>query len=157
MVWLPSVGSSWHGANLFASLLLATASCASPLPLNETLTVSIPSYGSFTGTTLNSTISGYPLSKPVHAWYGIDYATQPIGDLRFSVTGWPPAFNGTRNAKVYGKVCIQEPGNSNLVTYIKTDLEYGEDCLNLNVFRPAGVSIEEKLPVLIWIHGVRSR
>ncbi|KAI8220652.1 Lipase 1 [Colletotrichum sp. SAR 10_77] len=50
-------------------------------------------------------------------------------------------------------VCIQEPGNSNLVTYIKTDLEYGEDCLNLNVYRPAGVSIEEKLPVLIWIHG----
>ncbi|KAF4817552.1 Lipase 1 [Colletotrichum siamense] len=153
MVWLPSVGSSWHGANLFASLLLATTSRASPLPLNETLTVSIPSYGSFTGTTLNSTTSGYPLSKPVHAWYGIDYATQPIGDLRFSVTGWPPAFNGTRDAKVYGKVCIQEPGNSNLVTYIKTDLEYGEDCLNLNVYRPAGVSIEEKLPVLIWIHG----
>ncbi|KAJ5001256.1 Lipase 1 [Colletotrichum sp. SAR 10_66] len=51
-------------------------------------------------------------------------------------------------------VCIQEPGNSNLVTYIKTDLEYGEDCLNLNVYRPAGVSIEEKLPVLIWIHGL---
>ncbi|KAF4919606.1 Lipase 1 [Colletotrichum viniferum] len=153
MVWLPSVGSSWHGANLFASLLLATASRASPLPLNETLTVSIPSYGSFTGTTLNSTTSGYPLSKPIHAWYGIDYATQPIGDLRFSVTGWPPAFNGTRDAKVYGKVCIQEPGNSNLVTYIKTDLEYGEDCLNLNVYRSAGVSIEKKLPVLIWIHG----
>ncbi|EQB54490.1 hypothetical protein CGLO_05674 [Colletotrichum gloeosporioides Cg-14] len=124
-----------------------------PLHLNETLTVSVPSYGSFTGTTLNSTTSGYPLSKPVHAWYGIDYATQPIGDLRFSVAGWPPAFNGTRDAKVYGKVCIQEPGNSNLVTYIKSELEYGEDCLNLNVYRPAGVSIEEKLPVLIWIHG----
>ncbi|KAI8185532.1 Lipase 1 [Colletotrichum sp. SAR 10_75] len=84
---------------------------------------------------------------------------RPIGGTFFTLNmakdgGWPPAFNGTRDAKVYGKVCIQEPGNSNLVTYIKTDLEYGEDCLNLNVYRPAGVSIEEKLPVLIWIHGL---
>ncbi|TDZ35635.1 Lipase 1 [Colletotrichum trifolii] len=138
---------------LIASLVLASASYASPSSSNGSLTIEIPSYGSFIGTTLNETTSGYPLSKPVDVWYGIDYATQPIGDLRFSPVGWPPAFNGTRNARSYGKVCIQEPGNSNLIPFVKGDVEYGEDCLNFNVYRPAGVGLDTKLPVLIWIHG----
>ena len=28
-----------------------------------------------------------------------------------------------------------------------------EDCLHLNVLRPAGTSASAKLPVLFWIHG----
>ncbi|KAL0933443.1 para-nitrobenzyl esterase [Colletotrichum truncatum] len=153
MLPLASSGSSWLKANAFSSIVLASVCCAATIPYNNSLAIHLPSYGTFDGTTLNSTTSGYPLAKPVDVWYGIDYATQPIGDLRFSPVGWPLPFNGTRSAKSYGKVCIQEPGNSNLVTFIKTDLEYGEDCLNMNVYRPSGVSFEKKLPVLVWIHG----
>ncbi|GJC78212.1 lipase 2 [Colletotrichum liriopes] len=148
-----SSGISWLKANLLGAMLLSSAAHGVPLSSNGSLTAHLPSYGSFAGTTLHTTTSGYPLAVPVDVWYGIDYAEQPKGDLRFSPVEWPSAFNGTRDAKSYGKVCIQEPGNSNLVTYIKTELEYGEDCLNLNVYRPSGVSLDKKLPVLIWIHG----
>lgn len=30
---------------------------------------------------------------------------------------------------------------------------YGEDCLTLNVVRPAGIPHTQKLPVAVWIHG----
>ncbi|KAF6819440.1 para-nitrobenzyl esterase [Colletotrichum plurivorum] len=142
--------SSWSRANILVSLL-ASLSLAAPLP-SDPLTVNVPSYGSFVGTTLNTTSSGYALAKPVDVWYGIDYAAQPVGDLRFAAVGWPSPVNGTRDATSYGPVCIQEPGNSNLAN-IKGPFEYGEDCLNMNVYRPAGVDPEKKLPVLIWIHG----
>ncbi|KAJ0166539.1 Lipase 1 [Colletotrichum tanaceti] len=149
--------SGCEGARLKASflgaILLSSAGQAAPLSLNSSLTAHLPSYGSYVGTTLNTTTSGYPLAAPVDVWYGVDFAEQPVGDLRLAPVGWPSAFNGTRDAKSYGKVCIQEPGNSNLVSFIKTELEYGEDCLNLNVYRPSGAGPEDKLPVLIWIHG----
>ncbi|KAF9873116.1 para-nitrobenzyl esterase [Colletotrichum karsti] len=153
MLQLSTLRTPWLNAKILTGFLLASTTLASPLFLNDTLTVQLESYGSFTGTTLNTTTSGVPLSKSVDVWYGVDYATQPIGDLRFSPVGRPSPFNGTRDATSYGKVCIQEPGNSNLVTFIKTNIEYGEDCLNLNVYRPSGVSFEKKLPVLVWIHG----
>jgi acetylcholinesterase len=30
-----------------------------------------------------------------------------------------------------------------------------EDCLTVNVFRPSGLSVQSKLPVLVWIYGGR--
>jgi triacylglycerol lipase len=30
---------------------------------------------------------------------------------------------------------------------------YNEDCLSINVVRPAGISPSKKLPVGVWIHG----
>ncbi|EFQ36575.1 acetylcholinesterase, partial [Colletotrichum graminicola M1.001] len=87
------------------------------------------------------------LAAPFGVWYGIKYAEQPIGKLRFSSVQWPSAFNGTRDAKSDRKFCIQ---------YVKTESVYGEDCLNLNVYRPSVVSPDKKLPVLVWIHGIGS-
>ncbi|KAK2046363.1 acetylcholinesterase [Colletotrichum somersetense] len=153
MVSWSSFGTSWVKVNLIRAVVLSSAAHGATSSSNSSLVVHLPSFGSFAGTKLSTTISGYPLAAPVDVWYGIEYAEQPTGDLRFSPVQRPSAFNGTRNAKAYGKFCIQEPGNSNLVTYIKTGLTYGEDCLNLNVYRPSGVSPDKKLPVLVWIHG----
>ncbi|KAL2876446.1 hypothetical protein SGCOL_008252 [Colletotrichum sp. CLE4] len=130
-------GGFWLRAGAIGTLLVAAAS-GSPVTSNSSLIVHVPSYGSYIGKTLSNTTSGHPLAKEVDVWYAINYAEQPIGDLRFAPVGWPPSSNGTKDATSYGKVCIQEPGNSNLVTYITTELEYGEDCLNLNVYRPTG-------------------
>jgi carboxylesterase type B len=59
---------------------------------------------------------------------------------------WPQSintsFDGVRDASNYGYSCMQYTGNFNM----------SEDCLNLNVIRPAGEH-KKKLPVLVWIFG----
>jgi carboxylesterase type B len=37
------------------------------------------------------------------------------------------------------------------------DAMYGmsENCLSINIIRPAGIDAETKYPVLLWIHGGR--
>lgn len=108
--------------------------------------VTLPDYGSFVGTTVGQTLTKKPLPATVDAWLGIDYASQPVGEGRFAPVGPPAAFQGWKNASAYGYVCVQDPEE---VSYTQD-----EACLSMNVFRPQGVSLDEKLPVLIWIHGV---
>ena len=80
-------------------------------------------------------------------FYGMPYAQDTGGNNRFRVpqslkTSW----NGTRLAKKIGNTC-PDP--------VDTMYDMGEDCLNINVVRPAGLSADayNKLPVLVWIHG----
>lgn len=110
-------------------------------------TVHLKDYGSFSGTSINETYTGHALPHAVDAWLGIDYASQPVGDRRFTQSSWPAAFNGTKSATSYGKVCIQETTKA-----LPLGLQ-DEACLNFNVYRTPGIPLEEKLPVLVWIHG----
>lgn len=108
--------------------------------------VTLHGYGTFTGTVVNSTLSDNPLPAPVDAWLGIDYATQPVGEKRFTPVSWPAPFHEVKKAEEYGKLCIQDASPDEL------DMQ-DEACLNFNVFRPQGVPMSKKLPVLVWIHG----
>ncbi|KAL4731471.1 Secreted lipase 4 [Fusarium chlamydosporum] len=109
--------------------------------------VKLDGYGSFSGTTVNSTFTRQQLPAPVDAWMGIDYAVQPTGHRRFKAADWPKPFKGVKRADGYGKTCIQEIAS-------KTPLEsQSEACLNFNVFRTKGIPLSKKLPVLVWIHG----
>lgn len=108
--------------------------------------VTLPGYGSFVGTTVSETLTRKPLPKPVDAWLGIDYVSQPVGESRFTAVGPPEPFEGVKNATQYGFSCHQDP--------LDITFPVDEACLNMNVFRPRNVSAHEKLPVLIWIHGV---
>lgn len=130
-------GSLFH---LSQTVLSAVAAPVEPCDV-----VKLDGYGSFTGLKINSTLTKKPLPATVDAWLGIDYASQPVGEDRFKPVGWPKRFKGTKNATSYGKVCVQDP------LYIS----YAQDeaCLNLNVYRTAGVPLRKKLPVLVWIHG----
>ncbi|OJD30584.1 para-nitrobenzyl esterase [Diplodia corticola] len=107
--------------------------------------VTLPGYGSFVGTTVAQTLTKKPLPATVDAWLGIDYASQPVGEGRFAPVGPPAAFQGWKNASAYGYVCVQDP----------EEVSYAQDeaCLSMNVFRPQGIPLDQKLPVLIWIHG----
>lgn len=70
-------------------------------------------------------------------WFlGIPYAAAPVGNLRWRPPGTPPSWKGVRDAAKAGAVC--------------SDVE---DCLFLNVLRPAGAKPGQKLPVMVWIHG----
>lgn len=90
------------------------------------------------------------LPKPVDAFRGVPYALPPTGDRRFrpavKVEDSP---SKVIDASKYGPAA---PGKPLLAG--GPDLEYDEDCLTANVFRPAGSDeIDRKLPVAIYIHG----
>lgn len=127
-------------------LALASAVLSNISTVKATSSITLPGYGSFIGTSINETLTKKALPAPVDAWLGINYASQPIGEGRFAPAGPPAAFEGTKNATKYGLSCIQDPA---MLSY-----EQSEACLSMNVFRPQHVSSDEKLPVLIWIHGV---
>ncbi|KAF2799387.1 para-nitrobenzyl esterase [Melanomma pulvis-pyrius CBS 109.77] len=124
------------------SFVAATPLCAAA----SNSTINLKGYGKFSGTTINSSFSGKILPTVVDAWLGIDYSTQPTGDGRFRPVTWPSPFNGTKAATKYGKTCIQDPKSTKVETQ-------DEACLNFNVFRTPGVSLDQKLPVLVWVHG----
>ncbi|KAM0717144.1 hypothetical protein Q7P37_006996 [Cladosporium fusiforme] len=97
--------------------------------------------------TLNGTYSGLHLPQwNQDAFVGIPFAQPPLGDLRFRhPQSLQEPFSGIRNATQQGYSCMQYRGNFNM----------SEDCLNLNIVRPAGGrnNSEPLLPVLVWIFG----
>lgn len=80
---------------------------------------------------------------------GIPFAQPPIGDLRLQL---PQPLNETwsepRSAQQYYPECVGYGGD-------QIGYEVSEDCLALNVVRPAGYE-GQKLPVAFWIHGGES-
>jgi carboxylesterase type B len=109
------------------------------------LVVTLPGYGTFQGTqVVTNLLKTATLSKPVDAWLGIEYSTQPVGEGRFKPVTWPAPFEGTKDATAYGPACWQN---------LYGPLVQSEACLNLNVYRPTGVPLDQKLPVFVYIHG----
>ncbi|TFK25301.1 lipase I [Coprinopsis marcescibilis] len=76
---------------------------------------------------------------------GIPFAEPPVGALRFKSPVLKTTLNGsTFDASNYGKSCLQPP-------FLTTDVS--EDCLSINIHRPAGMHHDSKLPVLFWTYG----
>ncbi|KAF8890725.1 esterase 1 [Infundibulicybe gibba] len=75
----------------------------------------------------------------------IPFAKTPTGNLRFQPPVLTTTLNGpTFDASNFGAGCLQTDLPPNLVS---------EDCLTLNIFRPAGLPANASLPVLFWIYG----
>lgn len=85
----------------------------------------------------------------LESFRGIPYAAAPVGDRRWSAPIPPEAWEGVRDASQYGPRCMQPTG---LGFKKASPLPMSEDCLTLNIMRPAGWS-GKKLPVMVWIHG----
>ncbi|KAJ6508441.1 triacylglycerol lipase 3 [Mycena sanguinolenta] len=80
---------------------------------------------------------------------GIPFASPPVGTLRFEPpvlqTSFPdnvPTFDATS----FGQGCLQ-------LVAVPLLSAFSEDCLTVNVFRPAGTSAFSKLPVMFWAYG----
>jgi para-nitrobenzyl esterase len=72
----------------------------------------------------------------VDYFLAIPFAPPPVGDLRWRPPGAPPSWTGERDATKAPPSCQNQ-----------------EDCLYLNVVRPANAKPGAKLPVMFWIHG----
>jgi para-nitrobenzyl esterase len=90
------------------------------------------------------------VSSDILSFKGIPYAEPPVGDLRWREPQPVKPWQGVRKASEYGYDCVQKPvpGDS-----AASGAAFGEDCLKINVWRPATSKSEEKLPVIVWIHG----
>ncbi|KAK7024892.1 carboxylic ester hydrolase [Favolaschia claudopus] len=78
---------------------------------------------------------------------GLPFAQPPVGNLRFKSPVPVTSLKGHKfDATNWGPGCPQ----------VLTELPgpvLSEDCLNLNIFRPAGTHASAKLPVMVWIYG----
>ncbi len=95
-------------------------------------------------------------------WKGIPYAKAPVGALRWKAPVEPAKWSGKLDARQFGASCIQNPrlyspGNTNTFdASVGDNLVTGhtpgsEDCLSLNIWRPA--NDDKGLPVIVFIHG----
>lgn len=90
----------------------------------------------------------------IEIFLGIPYGQDTSGQNRFK----PPRpytvpSNTTFDATQPGAACPQPIGQLLPPLALGNVTNISEDCLNLNVARPKGISAGEKLPVIVWIHG----
>jgi len=83
-----------------------------------------------------------------HSFKGIPFASPPVGKLRWRAPQAAASWSGVRSATAYGPDCLQlSPAGMVAAPGGHT----AEDCLYLNVWRPA--ESRGGRPVLVWIYG----
>lgn len=107
----------------------------------------------------------YNKDKSVEAYAGIPFAKPPVGDLRWKEPQDLEDWEGVKDCTYFASKAMQKPSNAifdNLALiyagrqYVP-DFSYhdeqkaSEDCLYLNLWKPAGDA--NNLPVLVFIHG----
>jgi len=83
----------------------------------------------------------------IRIYKGIPFAAPPVGELRWAAPKPAAAWQGAREATEFGARCVQGQVFDDIVFTNKS-----EDCLNLNLWTPAQKA-DERLPVMVWIHG----
>lgn len=92
-----------------------------------------------------------------YSYYGLPYASPPVGKLRFQDPIEPEKWTGVRDGSMMPPLCLQVRFGK-VMAGIKTspeELDGSEDCLYLNVFSPRDATTPDKngLPVMVFIHG----
>ncbi len=85
-------------------------------------------------------------SDGVQRFLGIPYAAAPVGALRWRAPRQAPRWHGVRDATQFGNSCPVLPSTNG-------PRSETEDCLVVNVWRPAGTTAHGRLPVHVFIHG----
>ena len=107
----------------------------------------------------------YTADRAVEVYAGIPYAAPPVGDLRWREPQDPEPWEGVLAADAFASMSMQVQNSviysslAQIIGYhdykVSLDDNYrdanSEDALYLNIWKPAGA--QEKLPVLVYIHG----
>lgn len=84
----------------------------------------------------------------IERFLNIPFAAAPVADMRWRPPGAAPTRSGVRDATAFGPSCPQ-PVRPAIVAGGVADRQ-SEDCLQLNIWRPASAT---RLPVMVWLHG----
>ncbi len=87
----------------------------------------------------------------ISSFLGIPYAAPPLGDNRWRAPQPVVSWKGTRDALTFGDDCSQIIFPPNILPGVQTTPS--EDCLYLNVWKPADAKPKDKLAVMVWVHG----
>jgi para-nitrobenzyl esterase len=147
----PITRFAWLGAAAMATTLILSG-CGSSGSDPQSRTTQ---YGDVEGVN-DSAASG------TYFWKGLPYAKPPVGALRWKAPVAPASWTHTLQAKTFGASCIQNPrlyspGNNNTFdatvgdNLVSGNTPGSEDCLSLNIWRPA--TADRNLPVIVFIHG----
>jgi para-nitrobenzyl esterase len=88
------------------------------------------------------------VAEDVLSFKGVPFAAPPVGARRWRPPQPVRRWRGVRDATAYGHDCMQKPFPSDAAPL---GTEPSEDCLVLNVWRPATQT--RRLPVMVWIYG----
>lgn len=98
----------------------------------------------------------YSKDKKCLIFRGVPYAEPPVGELRFKRSVPKKPWEGVRPAKAFSPKAYQADMTKDEFYckefYSGDTVPMSEDCLYLNIWTPADTG-NEKLPVLMWIHG----
>ncbi|KAF2821431.1 alpha/beta-hydrolase [Ophiobolus disseminans] len=87
-------------------------------------------------------------------YLGIKYAQDTSGANRFKPPRpFLPEAGSKIDARKPGPACPQPLGQLSPPLAVGNITEVSEDCLNLNIAKPRAIGANEKLPVMVWIHG----
>ncbi|KAJ7116614.1 Alpha/Beta hydrolase protein [Mycena epipterygia] len=116
----------------------------------------------------NQKFTGVVLSPKTESFLGIPFAQPPVGDLRFRRPVTVPRYSRPYNVSVPAPACPQqrvgfpinftsllpnELANSVAESVFETAASAREDCLTIDVIKPATATLFSKLPVVVWIFG----
>ena len=86
----------------------------------------------------------------VASFKGIPFAAPPVGEFRWRSPQPLSPWEGELDATEFGANCAQSGWGGALGTINDGS---SEDCLYLNVWKPADANTGANLPVMVWIHG----
>ena len=87
-----------------------------------------------------------------HAFLGVPFAAPPVGALRFEPPQPAAPWRGVRECTAHGPAPIQARDGLSSELGLLADHPQSEDCLTLNVWRPATPSRKPRA-VMVWLHG----
>lgn len=86
----------------------------------------------------------------IASFKGIPYAVPPIGEYRWRPPQPVAAWEGELDATQFGANCAHGTWPRDTTRIAENS---SEDCLFINLWKPARATPEAKLPVMVWIHG----